>query len=276
MKLATIRTAEGNQAARLEGDELIALPAPDVRALLAHPDGSVIAAVDGPRIPVSEADFAPVVVNPQRIVCVGLNYANHIIEMGRELPQYPTIFSKFPDALTGAFDDIPRPPETEAFDWEVELAVIIGEGGRRLTGAAAEAAIAGFATLNDVTVRDWQYRSVEWTQGKAWEGQTPLGPYLVTPDEVGGLRPVLRVTTTVDGEIMQDNSTDQLVFDPVALVEYISTFTRLQPGDVIATGTPGGVGHARKPPLYLKAGSVLETEVEGLGRQRNRIVDEIV
>ncbi|OYO18482.1 2-hydroxyhepta-2,4-diene-1,7-dioate isomerase [Enemella evansiae] len=274
MKLATIHTADGTQAARLEGDELVALPAPDVRALLAHPDMAAIAAVDGPRIAVAEANFAPVVVNPQRIVCVGLNYANHIKEMGRDLPEYPTIFSKYPDALTGAFDDIPLPPETEAFDWEVELAVIVGASGRRLTGADGEAAIAGFATLNDVTVRDWQYRTKEWTQGKAWEKQTPLGPYLVTPDEVGGTRPALRVTTRVDGEIMQDNNTAELVFDPVRLVEYISTFTRLQPGDVIATGTPGGVGHARKPPVYLHPGSVLETEVEGVGAQRNRIVEE--
>jgi acylpyruvate hydrolase len=191
--------------------------------------------------------------------------------MGRELPEHPTLFAKYPEALVGADDDIVLPPESSAVDWEAELAVVVGRRVRRATGADAEAAIAGFSVLNDVTMRDWQYRSPMWLQGKTWERSTPFGPFLVTPDELpGGTRPVLRLTCTVDGEKVQEASTGDLVFDPVALVAYVSTILTLQPGDVIATGTPGGVGHARRPARYLAEASVLVTEIEHLGRQSNR------
>jgi acylpyruvate hydrolase len=225
-------------------------------------------------VPAAEAQLAPVVPQPSKIVCVGLNYKSHILEMGRELPAYPTLFAKFSDSLIGAADPIVRPPETEAFDWEAELAVVIGKPVRRATTGEAEAAIAGFTALNDVTCRDWQYRSQQWLQGKAWDSSTPLGPYLVTPDELpGGVRPVLDVTLELDGEKMQRDSTADLVFDPVALVEYVSTIVRLDPGDVIATGTPGGVGHARKPPRYLEVGCEVVTRIEGIGELRNRVVE---
>jgi acylpyruvate hydrolase len=193
--------------------------------------------------------------------------------MGRDLPEYPTLFSKFADTLVGATDDILRPDETDAFDWEVELAVVVGKQVRRATTAEAEETIAGFTVLNDITARDWQFRTREWLQGKNWEATTPLGPYLVTPDDLpGGVRPTLDITTVLDGETMQKDNTGDLLFDPVALVEYISTIVTLQPGDVIASGTPGGVGHARKPARYMKAGQHLVTEVTGLGRCENTIV----
>jgi acylpyruvate hydrolase len=208
------------------------------------------------------------------VVCVGLNYRNHIQEMGRDLPQHPTLFAKFADSLIGAHDDIVRPAETDAFDWEVELAVVIGAPVRRATTKQAEAAIAGFTVLNDITARDWQFRTREWLQGKTWDSTTPVGPWLVTPDEVGGVRPALEVRLTVDGEVMQDDTTGDLLFDPVALVEYVSTVTRLNPGDLIATGTPGGVGHARKPERYLVGGETVVAEIEGIGRLENRVVKE--
>lgn len=192
--------------------------------------------------------------------------------MGRDLPEYPTVFSKVADTLVGAHDEILRPAETEQFDWEVELAVVIGSTVRRADEATASAAIAGFAVLNDVTCRDWQFRTREWLQGKNWEATTPLGPWLVTPEEVGGTRPALTVRTTVDGQVMQEDTTGDLLFDPVALVSYLSTMVTLRPGDVIATGTPGGVGHARKPAVYLQAGQRIVTEVEGLGRCDNLVV----
>ncbi|MFW3170658.1 fumarylacetoacetate hydrolase family protein [Geodermatophilus sp. CPCC 206100] len=278
MKLATIRTLDGaTRAVRVDDEHLVDLGAPDLGAFLADPGWAERAAVAAGEVShVRGAAYAPVVPRPGKVVCVGLNYRTHILEMGRDLPEYPTLFSKYADTLVGANDEIVKPPETTAFDWECELAVVIGAPVRRATGARAEAAIAGFAVLNDVTCRDWQFRTREWLQGKNWEATTPLGPYLVTPDELpGGVRPVLGISTRVDGETVQEDSTGDLLFDPVALVEYVSTMTTLRPGDVIATGTPGGVGHARTPPRYLEAGSTLTTEIEGLGRCENPVVDDL-
>ncbi|MFD7730337.1 fumarylacetoacetate hydrolase family protein [Kitasatospora phosalacinea] len=274
MKLATLRTGGTTRAVRLDGDTLVDLGYPDLGALLAQDDWAAVAATaTGTAYPLAGAEFAPVVPEPSKVVCVGLNYRNHIQEMGRDLPEHPTLFAKFADSLIGAGDDILRPAETGEFDWEVELAVVIGKPVRRARGEQAEAAIAGFTVLNDITCRDWQFRTREWLQGKTWDSTTPVGPYLVTPDELpGGVRPALDVTLTVDGETMQSDNTGDLLFDPVALVEYVSTVVRLNPGDLIATGTPGGVGHARKPARYLRGGETVVTEIQGLGRLENRVV----
>lgn len=275
MKLATIRTLEGTtRAVRVDDEHLVDLGAADLGEFLSTPGWERrAAAASGTVREVRGAEYAPVVPRPGKIVCVGLNYRTHILEMGRDLPDYPTLFSKFADTLVGANDDIVRPSETTEFDWECELAVIVGAPVRRAQGADAEAAIAGFAVLNDVTCRDWQFRTREWLQGKNWEATTPLGPYLVTPDELpGGVRPTLEISTRIDGEIVQKDSTSDLLFDPVSLVEYVSTMITLRPGDVIATGTPGGVGHARKPPRYLRPGEVLTTAIAGLGECHNTCV----
>jgi acylpyruvate hydrolase len=274
MRLATIRTPQGTRAVRLEGDRLVDLGAADIGELLARPDWPDAAGV-GTSYPIEGVDFAPVVPNPSKVICVGHNYTNHIKEMGRELPSYPTLFTKFADSLIGAKDDIAKPAETDALDWEVELVVVIGRAVRRATGPDAARAIAGFTVMNDISVRDWQFRTVEWTQGKAWDSSTPVGPYLVTPDELpGGLRPALEVSTTVDGQVMQRDDTGTLLFDPVTLVQYVSTITRLRPGDLIATGTPAGVGHARDPKVYLTPGQTVVTAIDGLGSCVNRIVEE--
>ncbi|HEU5028068.1 MAG TPA: fumarylacetoacetate hydrolase family protein [Spirillospora sp.] len=275
MKLSTIRTAAGTRAVRLDGGGLVELGYPDLGALLAEPDWRAKAAgASGPVHDPDGADFAPVVPRPSKVICVGHNYSDHIKEMGRELPAYPTLFPKFADSLIGAHDDIVKPAETDALDWEVELAVVVGAEVRRADGAQAEAAIAGFTVMNDVSVRDWQFRTIEWTQGKIWDSSTPVGPYLVTPDEVGGVRPALRVRTVVDGAEMQSDDTGTLLFDPVFLVEYISTIITLRPGDLIATGTPAGVGHARDPKVYLTGGETVVTEVEGVGACTNRVVKD--
>ncbi|PRY50183.1 acylpyruvate hydrolase [Geodermatophilus tzadiensis] len=279
MRLATVRTLEGTtRAVRVKDDQLLDLGAADLGELLADPGWAErAAAASEPATHLRGAAFAPVVPRPGKVVCVGLNYRNHILEMGRDLPEHPTLFAKYADALVGATDDVVRPPETDALDWEGELAVVIGAPVRRARGADAERAIAGFAVLNDVTCRDWQFRTREWLQGKTWEATTPLGPHLVTPDELpGGVRPVLPISTRVDGETVQEDSTGDLLFDPVALVEYVSTPATLRPGDVIATGTPGGVGHARTPPRYLQVGQTLTTEIGGLGRCENRVVADPV
>lgn len=278
MKLATIRVDDGTRAVKLDGDRLIDLGSEDLGVLLAQPDwqrrAEAATSDSADSHPVSGADFAPVVPRPSKVVCVGHNYRNHIKEMGRDMPSYPTLFPKFADTLIGADDDIVKPPETDGLDWEVELVVVIGKQVRRADDAAAEDAIAGFTVMNDVSMRDWQFRTVEWTQGKIWDSSTPVGPFLVTPDEVGGVRPSLEVTTTVDGRIMQRDNTGTLLFDPVMLVRYISTVTRLNPGDLIATGTPAGVGHARDPKVYLLGGETVVTAISGLGACTNRVIKE--
>ena len=279
MKLATIRTAGGTRAVKLvsldDGDALVDLGAPDLGTFLADPEWRTRAErAEGPAYDVEGADFAPVVPNPSKVVCVGHNYSHHIKEMGRELPSYPTLFPKFADTLIGANDPIVKPAETDALDWEVEFVVVIGREVRRADDAAAEAAIAGFTVMNDVSVRDWQFRTVEWTQGKIWDSSTPVGPYLVTPDEVGGVRPALQVRTVVDGRVMQSDNTGTLLFDPVFLVKYISTVITLRPGDLIATGTPAGVGHARDPKVYLAGGETVVTEIDGLGACTNVVVKD--
>ncbi|MCD4533695.1 fumarylacetoacetate hydrolase family protein [Nocardioides sp. cx-169] len=275
MRLATIRTEDGTRAVRLEGDRLVDLGRPDLGALLAEADWELAASADeGRTFAAAGADFAPVVPSPSKVVCVGHNYTNHIQEMGRELPAYPTLFPKFADTLIGANDPLVKPPETDRLDWEVELAVVIGRQVRRASTAEAEAAIAGFTVMNDVSVRDWQFRTIEWTQGKIWDSTTPVGPYLVTPDELpGGVRPRLNVRTLVDGVVMQDDDTATLLFDPVALVEYVSTVITLRPGDLIATGTPAGVGQARDPQVFLQPGSTVSAVVEGIGACTNVVVE---
>ena len=189
--------------------------------------------------------------------------------MGRVLPAYSTYFSKFEEALVGAFDDIELPQVSDAVDWEGELAVVIGAVARNLSEAQAEEAIAGYAVINDVSMRDYQHRTLQWLQGKTFEKTSPFGPYVVTKDE---WMPGRKLKTLVNGETMQDASTEDLLFTPAQLISYFSRVVTLNPGDVIATGTPGGVGHARKPPRYLRDGAVLETSIEGLGAQRNRAI----
>jgi acylpyruvate hydrolase len=272
MRLATIRTAEGTRAVRIDGDRAVETGHPDVGALLADPAWKQLAAdADGPAHERTGLDYAPVVTRPGKIVCVGINYAAHIAEMGRETPEFPTLFAKFPESLIGAYDDVVLPAASEAVDWEAELAVVIGTRVRHADGATAEAAIAGYTVLNDVTARDWQYRTLQWLQGKTFEATTPIGPELVTPDEAGT---GLDLTCAVDGETVQSGNTSDLVFGAAATIAYVSTILSLQPGDVIALGTPGGVGHARKPPRYLQPGQVLTTAISGLGECRNTCVAE--
>lgn len=272
MRLATARIDGGTRAVRVEDDAFVDLGAPDVGALLADPDWRRRAAEGTAMFPSEGLSLAPVVSRPGKIVCVGLNYRQHILEMGRELPECPTLFAKYAEALVGPTDDILLPPESDNLDWEAELVVVVGSVVRHAGEAEAADAIAGFTVMNDVTVRDWQYRTTQWLQGKTFEATTPLGPHLVTPDELpGGVAPDLEIGAAVNGDMVQRASTSDLVFGPIALVRYLSTILTLRPGDVIATGTPGGVGHARTPPRYLAAGDVLSTSVQGIGELRNPV-----
>lgn len=274
MRLATLRTSDGTTAVIVRDDAVVEIPgAVDVGALLTHSDWRERAlGADGARHAaeeIAEDRWAPVIPRPGKIICVGLNYRSHILEMGRELPQHPTLFAKYPEALIGAFDEMVLPPHAgSAVDWEAELAVVIGAPVRDADRETAAAAIAGYSVINDVTMRDYQNRTLQWLQGKTFEGTAPFGPYLVTADDFAAGP---RIRCTVNGETVQDARTDDLVFDPVDLVAYVSSILTLQPGDVIATGTPGGVGHARVPARYLTDGDELVTEVDGIGNLRNRV-----
>jgi acylpyruvate hydrolase len=271
VKLATIRTPFGTAAVRVDDDAAVELGAADLGAFLARPDWEEAAqAADGPRHDRAGLDYAPLVPRPEKVFCVGLNYRTHILEMGRELPEYPTLFAKFARSLVGAYDPVELPAGSEQVDWEAELGVVIGAEVRHATPEQAAAAIAGYTVVNDVTARDFQYRSVQWLQGKTFERSTPVGPWLVTDAEPGD------VSCEVDGDVVQKADTADLVFGPADLVAYISQLITLVPGDIIATGTPGGVGHARKPARYLTEGSKLVTRIEGVGELRNTMVSATV
>ena len=271
MKLATIRTPDGPRAVRIDDDAAVETGQADLVDLLTDPQWrDVAAAADGPRHALATLDYAALVGRPEKVICVGLNYRNHILEMGRDLPEFPTLFAKYSRALIGAHDDIVLPASSSAMDWEAELGVVIGAPVRHASIEQARAAIAGYTVVNDVTARDWQYRTMEWLQGKTFEATTPVGPWLVTDPQSTGAT----LTCDVDGEQVQKADTGDLVFGPAELVSYISTMITLVPGDLIATGTPGGVGHARKPPVYLTDGSRVVTRIEGIGECENRCVRE--
>jgi acylpyruvate hydrolase len=275
VKLATLRRDGDTVAIRLDDDGAVEIAGfPDVGALLADPEWRAIASAAGGRfLPIGDIpddSWAPVVPAPRKIVCVGVNYREHIREMGRNRPDFPTLFTKYPESLVGAGDAIVLPPHaSEMVDWEAELAVVVGARVRRVDEATAAAAIAGYTVLNDVSMRDWQNRTLQWLQGKSFENTTPVGPVLATVDEVPASA---RITTEVDGELLQEGRIDDLVFGPAAIVAYISQIFPLDPGDIVATGTPGGVGHARTPPRYLAPGQVVVTTIEGIGSLRNTVV----
>ncbi len=203
-----------------------------------------------------DLDYATLVLRPEKVICIGLNYRDHIAEMGNEVPSFPTLFPKFARTLIGAFDPIELPPESTKVDWEAELTVVIGEEVRRATAAEAANAIAGYTVANDISVRDYQRNTTQFMAGKMWEGTTPVGPWLVVADDAS-VSPSHNISCTVDGEVMQSSNTDQLLFDPVNLVQYLSTIITLAPGDLILTGTPGGVGAGREPQRFLRSGELV-------------------
>jgi acylpyruvate hydrolase len=204
---------------------------------------------------------------------MGLNYRAHVEEGVYETPDYPVLFSKFAETLVGAGEPIVAPPESDAVDYEAELALVIGRHVRRVAGAEALEAVAGYTVANDVTMRDYQYKTHQWLQGKSWADSTPLGPYLVTPDEVGDPH-ALDITLERNGERLQEANTRQLIFDVPAIIAAISEFVPLAPGDVILTGTPSGVGFRREPKVLLGDGDRVVIEIERVGRLENPVVAE--
>ncbi len=245
----------------------------DLKAVIAG-DALVAAAEaarsSGETLTASQVRLLPVLPNPGKLICVGLNYKSHVAETKRADSDYPSLFLRFNDSLAADGDVVLRPAFSERFDWEGELAFVIGTGGRHIAKEKAFEHIAGYACFNDVSVRDWQKHTHQFTPGKNFPGTAPFGPILVTRDEVPDVA-ALTLETRVNGQVMQHASLGDLIFDIPTIVAYVSRFTPLAPGDVIATGTPGGVGDRREPPLYMKEGDVAEVEITGLGVLRNRI-----
>lgn len=229
-----------------------------------------VAALEGREV--AEAEFGPAVPAPRRIICVGLNYREHALEGGREPPSWPELFVRGADSVAAPFADLVKPALSERFDFEGELGVLIGSGGRYIRAADALDAVAGFVVVNDGTAREWQRASRQWTAGKNFDATMPIGPELVTADEVDISD--LLLTTRLNGEVMQSARTSDMIFDVPRTIEHISSFTTLRPGDVIATGTPSGVGFARTPPVWLVPGDLIEVTIEGIGRIANHVVAE--
>ncbi len=232
-----------------------------------------LARASGRTVQASQARLLPVIPNPGKILCVGLNYKSHVAETKRADSEHPAMFTRYADSLLAHGAPMPKPKHTQRFDFEAELAVIIGKGGRAIPQAQAFEHIAGYACFNDGTARDWQRHTHQWTPGKNFPATGPFGPYLATRQEIPDVSQ-LTVQSRLNGQVMQKASVADLIFTLPVLIEYISGFTPLAPGDVIATGTPGGVGDRREPPVYMKAGDVIEIEITGLGVLRNVITDE--
>ncbi len=231
------------------------------------------ARASGRPVQAGQARLLPVIPNPGKILCVGLNYKSHVAETKRADSEHPAMFTRYADSLLAHGAPMPKPRHTQRFDFEAELAVIIGKGGRAIPQAQAFEHIAGYACFNDGTARDWQRHTHQWTPGKNFPATGPFGPYMATRQEIPDVTQ-LTVQSRLNGQVMQQASVADLIFTLPVLIEYISGFTPLAPGDVIATGTPGGVGDRREPPVYMKAGDVIEIEITGLGVLRNVITDE--
>ena len=274
MRLVTVRSATGPVAAVERPQGRFAVVRKDGRAyrdvgelLQNEPGWHRDAKAATQKLPDDLPLLRPI-LDPGAVVCVGLNYRKHVLEMGRELPSVPTYFAKLTRALADPNTSIALPADSEKVDYEGEFTVVIGRGGRNIAASEAWDAVAGLTLLNDVSMRDFQRRSLQWFAGKNWEGCTPVGPAVVTPDQLPNLA-AREIVTRVQGEVRQQSPLADLIFDVPALVSDLSRIIRLRPGDLIATGTPGGVGDAMKPPGYLKHGDVVEISIEGIGTLRN-------
>lgn len=282
MKFVSFETQGRASYGALDSERIIDLGArfssqyADLRAVLeadALPDMMAAASNAATSLAPGEVRLLPVIPNPRKILCVGLNYKPHLVEMNHTDAGFPAIFVRFADTLVADGAALLRPMVSQAFDYEGELALIIGKGGRRIGRADAARHIAGFACFNDASVRDWQRHTHQWTPGKNFPCTGAFGPAMATAGEIADLD-ALTLSTRLNGQLVQQASLADLIFTIPELIEYLSAFTMLNPGDVIATGTPGGVGDRRQPPLYMQPGDVVEVEIDEVGVLRNTVQDE--
>ena len=281
MKLASFEIDNSSTWGVIEGAEAVDVGAvlrdryPDLKSAIAADAFSAArdAAGKAKRYATADIIWLTVIPNPDKILCIGLNYETHRKETGRTEVENPTVFGRFANSQTGHLANIIRPKLSHDLDFEGELAVVIGKPGRHITRSDAWSHIAGYACYNEGSVRDFQRHTHQFTPGKNFPGTGAFGPWMMTPDELGDVTR-LRLQTRLNGEIVQDALINQMIFDIPRQIEYCSSFTRLEPGDVIATGTPGGVGSRRTPPLWMKPGDIVEVEIDRLGVLRNGVADE--
>jgi 2-keto-4-pentenoate hydratase/2-oxohepta-3-ene-1,7-dioic acid hydratase in catechol pathway len=288
MRLATLHTASGLRAAVRQDDYYVDLHGtdaafpPTVRQLLAA-GPEVMQHVrragkrpDAVRIPTDKARLTAPIPDPQKVICLGLNYRDHAIETNAPIPREPIVFSKYPTAIIGAGEPIVLPAVSSEVDYEAELVIVIGKRGRHISEQAALAHVAGYTVGHDVSARDWQLKKdgKQWMIGKTFDTFAPTGPELVSADEVGDAQN-LSIRLRLNGQTMQDSNTKQLIFGIASTVAYLSKVFTLESGDIIFTGTPPGVGMARKPPVWLKPGDVVEVEIERIGVLRNPVIAEV-
>ena len=280
MKLLTYKTSKGTSYGAVSGQGVIDLGRrlgaryPDLKALIAADAFKEAAALlkEAPDHKLSEISFLPVIPNPGKIVCVGLNYQDHVVETGRDNTEQPAIFLRVAESQLGHKQPIIRPRESTHLDFEAEIAVIIGTPGKRITQQNAFKHIAGYSCYNDGSVRDWQRHTIQWTAGKNFDATGAFGPWMVTADEIPP-NTVMTLSCRLNGETMQKATTEQMIFKIPKIIEYVSTWTTLAPGDVLVTGTPGGVGARRTPPLWMKPGDKVEIEIDKVGILENSIAD---
>lgn len=282
MKLASFSVQGRTTYGVVDGDQLIDLESvkptfgADLKqAITAHRLGELTPAVLAslPRVAMADVTFLPVIANPGKVLCIGINYATHVRETGRDMPTHPMIFTRFADSQVAHLQPIIRPKASHKLDFEGELAVVIGKTARHVKAADALDYVAGYACYNDGSVRDWQKHTIQFVPGKNFPNTGGFGPWLVTRDEIGDPQN-LELTTRLNGEVMQHTCTSDMIFSVSQLIEYCSTFTELAPGDVIVSGTTGGVGAFREPPVWMKPGDTVEVEIAGIGILRNNIADE--
>jgi len=281
MKLATFRTAQGASYGAVTGKGIVDLRRylgnqyPDLKALIEGAGFSKASqhVSEAPDYQLSDVTWLPVIPNPDKIVCVGLNYEEHRAETGRDKTEQPALFLRVAESQVGHRQPIARPRESTHLDFEAEIAVVIGKPGRRISQKDSWSHIAGYSCYNDGSVRDWQRHTIQWTAGKNFARTGAFGPWMVTADEIPP-NTVLTLSCRLNGERMQHATTEQMIFKIPKLIEYISTFTTLLPGDVIVTGTPGGVGARRTPPLWMKPGDKVEIEIDKVGVLENPIGEE--
>jgi 2-keto-4-pentenoate hydratase/2-oxohepta-3-ene-1,7-dioic acid hydratase in catechol pathway len=284
MRLATVRTERGEVPAVVDGDDIVdlsvaapSLPRTMNELLAAGPDAlaaarSALSSGTG-RSPLAGAELAAAVPRPSKFMAIGLNYADHIAETNSATPEYPTVFVKLANCVNGPHDPIWRPRVSDKLDYEGELGFVIGTRCRHVSADRAHEVIAGYTVINDVSVRDYQRRTTQFTLGKSFDTHGVIGPWIVTGDEIGDPHN-LHITTKVNGEVRQDSNTKHLIFDCFTLVAALSEVVTLEPGDVVATGTSSGVAAAMKPPKWLVPGDVVRIEIEGIGVIENTIVQE--
>jgi 2-keto-4-pentenoate hydratase/2-oxohepta-3-ene-1,7-dioic acid hydratase in catechol pathway len=274
VKLARFTRPDGGEGFGPAGDgQVVDLSGrvPSLAALLTDPASAAPASAD-PRFAVADIKWLPPVAADAKVICVGFNFSAHAAEAGREVPNHPTLFSRFPDSFVGAGQAVVRPPESQQLDWEGEAVLVIGTPGRRIPENEAFAHVGGYTVMAENSVRDWQFHTSQAIAGKNWAASGALGPWIVTADEVG--ERALSVTTRLNGDVVQHDTTDHLTFPPAALIAYISTFTPLRAGDLIALGTPQGVGFRQDPPRFLRPGDEIEVEVDPVGVLRHTVIDD--